>query len=227
MASAFGRGSPEHTRVVDKLNLMRGPVLLGGPPPPDEFPAQLRRQLECIEEYVNILAQRAADEAQAAQVVPAATEVSAVEKVSHLLGRFSRAAKHLKTRRTGRPPLLMADEYDVQYLLQAFLVVHFDDVRVEDAVPSVAGSNSRIDFILPGEQIGIEAKRARDTLRDKEVGEELLTDIARYKKHIDCKTLICFVYDPDEHVRNPDGLEKDLSGDKDGLKVIVVVRPKH
>jgi hypothetical protein len=150
-----------------------------------------------------------------------------VTKVLHLLDRFSRAAKHLKTRRAGRPALLMKDEHDVQYLLQALLDVHFDDVRPEEYGPSVAGKNVRIDFLLEAERIAVEAKMTRDNLRDKGIGDELLADIGRYKKHPDCKTLVCFVYDPEGLMRNPDGLEKDLTRMHDSLDVRVVVRPKH
>jgi hypothetical protein len=121
----------------------------------------------------------------------------------------------------------MEDEYDVQYLLHALLDVHFDDVRPEEYGPSSAGKNVRIDFILEAEKIAVEAKMTRDGLKDKEVGDELLADIGRNRTHPSCKTLVCFVYDPDGLMRNPDGLEKDLTRVHDGLDVRVVVRPKH
>ena len=53
-------------------------------------------------------------------------------------------------------------------------------------------------------------KHTRSNLKDKEVGEELIIDIARYRKHPDCKQLFCFVYDPKGYVRNPRGLETDV-----------------
>ncbi|MBN2581874.1 MAG: hypothetical protein JXL80_02325, partial [Planctomycetes bacterium] len=44
--------------------------------------------------------------------------------------------------------------------------------------------------------------------------------------HPNCKTLVCFVYDPEGRIGNPVGLETDLSQDDDGLKVVVIVAPK-
>jgi hypothetical protein len=60
-------------------------------------------------------------------------------------------------------------------------------------------------------------------LRDKQIGEELLVDIARYQSHPNCKTLICFVYDPNGFVKNPSGLENDLSKMHEKIKVKVIV----
>jgi hypothetical protein len=191
----------------------------------DDYPERLLRQLAQIREHIRMLEERLADEAGEQPSPP--PEVSAVAKVLHVLSRFSRVANHLKIRRDSRPPLLMADEYDVQYLIHALLDVHFDDVRPEDCGPSHAGKNVRIDFILEGEKIAVEAKKTRDGLRDKEVGDELLIDIARYAKHPSCKTLVCFVYDPEYLLRNPDGLENDLTRLHNGLDVRVLVRPKH
>ena len=55
----------------------------------------------------------------------------------------------------------------------------------------------------------------RDGLRDREIGDELLQDIARYKDHPDCSTLVCFVYDPKGHLKNPHGLASDIECIKD------------
>jgi REase_DpnII-MboI len=32
-----------------------------------------------------------------------------------------------------------------------------------------------------------------------------------YRQHPDCKTLVCFVYDPDNRLANYDALESDVS----------------
>jgi len=63
-------------------------------------------------------------------------------------------------------------------------------------------------------------------LTDKKIGEELIIDIAKYKKHPDCKTLICFIYDPNFNIKNPYGLEKDLSERKDNIDVHAFIYPK-
>lgn len=47
----------------------------------------------------------------------------------------------------------------------------------------------------------------------------------RYKTHPDCKKLICFVYDPENRIKNPRGFENDLSKTTDKLIVKVYIRP--
>jgi hypothetical protein len=143
--------------------------------------------------------------------------------VGRLLRRFHSAARPLKQRHDKRPSFLIEDEYDVQDLLHALLRGLFDDIRPEESSPSYAGGASRLDFLLKAEQIVIETKMASDKLRDKQIGEQLMIDIQRYHAHPDCKHLICFVYDPHEHIKNPHGLEADLTRPHDGLDVRVIV----
>ena len=83
-----------------------------------------------------------------------------------------------------------------------------------------------MDFLLKLEQIVIEAKKTRSGLGARELGEQLIVDIQKYKQHPDCRTLVCFVYDPEGRIANPRGIENDLSGDKDGLTVRVIIAPK-
>lgn len=99
----------------------------------------------------------------------------------------------------------------------------FDDVRSEEYAPSYAGGASRIDFLLKAEGIAIEVKMASSKLRDKQVGEQLLVDIARYQAHSSCTNLVCFVYDPDANIKNPAGLEADLSRKHGTVSVKVIL----
>ena len=147
--------------------------------------------------------------------------------VSTICDRFPIITNNLAQRHDGRPTITITDEYDVQDLLGALLKVHFSDVRPEEWTPSYAGNASRIDFILKLEQIAIEAKMTRNNLGQKEVGNQLAIDILRYQSHPDCKTLICFVYDPTGKCNNPTALENDLSKKHGDLAVLVIVRPKH
>jgi hypothetical protein len=64
--------------------------------------------------------------------------------------RFHSVVRQLRERREGRAMLEVTDEYDVQDLFHALLMIHFDDVRKEEWVPSYAGGASRMDFLLPG-----------------------------------------------------------------------------
>jgi hypothetical protein len=136
---------------------------------------------------------------------------------------FHQVVRQLKHRHADRPAFLVQDEYDVQDILHSFLRGLFDDVRSEEYTPSYVGGASRMDFLLKKEQIVIETKMASLSLRDRQVGEQLMIDIQRYQAHPDCKNLICFVYDPNSNINNPTGLERDLSKVHDKLKVQVIV----
>ena len=110
-------------------------------------------------------------------------------------------------------------------MLNSLLLLHFEDVRPEEWTPSYAGGSKRMDFLLKDSEIAIEVKMTRKALKDKELGEQLIIDIANYKQHKGCKCLYCFVYDPEGFIRNPRGLEKDLQTlDKD-FPVRVFIRP--
>ncbi len=146
--------------------------------------------------------------------------------LENLFAKFHIVANQLKRRHDGRETLVINDEYDVQDLLEALLKLFFSDVRSEEWCPSYAGSSKRMDFLIKNEEIVIEVKKTRAGLKDKEIGEQLIVDIANYKNHPNCKMLYCFVYDPDALIRNPRGIESDLSGDNEDLIVRVRVVPK-
>lgn len=143
-----------------------------------------------------------------------------------LARRFHIVVRQLRSRHDNRVTLEINDEYDVQDLLLALLKIFFGDIRPEEWTPSYAGGSSRMDFLLKAEQTVLEVKKTRQGLRDKQVGDQLLEDIGRYRSHPDCKTLVCFVYDPDGHISNPDGLENDLNKLGEDMKVKVIVAPR-
>ncbi len=143
-----------------------------------------------------------------------------------LCNRFHLVARQLRSRHNNRDTLNVEDEYDVQDLLHALLVLEFDDIRPEEWTPSYAGSSARMDFLLKQEQTVIEVKKTNPRLGAKEVGEQLIIDIIKYKHHPDCRALVCFVYDPEGRIANPRGIENDLSGDREGLVVRVIIAPR-
>lgn len=147
--------------------------------------------------------------------------------VRTLCERFAVVANTLMHRHGGRTTISITDEYDVQDLLLALLKLHFTDVRPEEWTPSYAGNASRMDFLLKPEQIVVEAKMTRKGLGQKELVAQLAVDILRYQSHQDCKTLICFVYDPNGHSTSPQALENDLTKHHGNLDVVVIVHPKH
>lgn len=135
---------------------------------------------------------------------------------------FHKVVKNLRRRYNNRNTLDVNDEYDVQDLLFAILQMFFKDIRREEWTPSYAGNSSRVDFLLKEEKVVIEVKKTRESMKDKDIGEQLIIDIAKYKAHPDCKILICFVYDPDGRIVNPDGIIKDLEKDnKDFVKIYI------
>ena len=151
------------------------------------------------------------------------------ERVVQILKRFHRFVKQLK-RHQGKstiPIIEVQNEYDVQDLLHALLKLEFDDVRAEEYTPSYAGSNSRMDFLLKKEEIVVEVKKTSEHLKDKEIGVQLNDDIAKYKTHPNCRILYCFIYDPQELISNPDGLQNDLSKETEEFKVKVIITPKR
>jgi hypothetical protein len=58
------------------------------------------------------------------------------------------------------------------------------------------------------------------------VNDPLMVDIERYSKHPSCKTLVCFVYDPEGRIANPRGVEADLNSRSDErITVITLIKP--
>jgi hypothetical protein len=135
---------------------------------------------------------------------------SSLQTLETILRRFHLAALQLCQRYENRPTIQVNDEYDVQDLLHSLLRLWFEDVRPEEHSPSYAGATSRMDFLLKAEQVAVEVKLARRGRAAKQVADELIIDMKRYSSHPDCRTLVCFIYDPANALRNPRGLEKDL-----------------
>lgn len=141
-----------------------------------------------------------------------------------IFSRFYKVARQLRCRYDNRETLTIEDEYDVQDLLHALLLIYFDDVRAEEWTPSYAGKSARMDFLLKNENVVIEVKKTRLGLADKELGDQLIIDVDRYKVHPDCKRLICFIYDVEGRIGNPKGLMADLNNQHEGF-VAVIIKP--
>jgi hypothetical protein len=147
----------------------------------------------------------------------------AISLVVEVCTRFPLLVRELATRYDKREPIAIADEYDVQDLVRALMRLHFDDVRPEENVPSYAGSRTRMDFLLKRESVVVETKMTRANLKQRQVVAELIQDKAHYANHPACKTLVCFVYDPDGLLDNPTALIDDLSDETEALRTVVVV----
>lgn len=146
--------------------------------------------------------------------------------LSDMFNNFQRFANQLKRNRHNNRGPFINDEYDVQDLLHAVLKLHFDDVRQEVWTPQYAGSSNRMDFLINDCQTAIEVKFSKDNHTEKQIGDELIIDITKYSEYPNCRSLYCFVYDPDYCISNPKGLENDLNNKStDSFKVKVFVRP--
>lgn len=66
----------------------------------------------------------------------------------------------------------------------------------------------------------------RSGLTDKKLGEELAVDLQRYRNHPDYDTLIFFIYDPSDFIRQPASMINDLSGTHNDKRVVVVIEPR-
>ena len=154
---------------------------------------------------------------------------SSLEELLRIVIRgLPRAMQPLIHRRKGSQPLCFSSEYDIQDLLHALLRPWISDIRPEEFSPSCAGSNTRMDFLLPVHNLVIETKRVRDKGHASKVGDELIIDIEHYRKHPNADHLWCVIYDPELYISNPKGLVNDLEGSRStpegkvNVKVIIV-----
>jgi hypothetical protein len=215
-AAAIQRLSPPGSVYLDRMAKTLKTVRVGG--------NRGGFNISIVTELHGILRALRADYENGRVMTPTNSDIPAFLQIDKLLTRFHLVAQQLKKGHGGRVILWITDEYDVQDLLNALLRIEFDDIRPEEWTPSYAGKCARMDFLLKRQRIVIEVKKSREGLADKEIGDQLLVDIARYKNHPDCSTLVCFVYDPDHRVNNPAGLKHDLEAlSSEGLAVAVYI----
>lgn len=150
----------------------------------------------------------------------------AMSRIQRICDKLHLIVKHLEREYHGRRMDPITNEYDLQWLLQGILSLDFDDVRAEEWTPSHSGGSARMDFLIPSYAIALETKMTRKGLDDKKIGEELIIDLARYQEHPNCRILNCFIYDPDNYLRNARGLERDIENmSTQKLIVKVFARP--
>ncbi len=101
-----------------------------------------------------------------------------IEALQRIFSKFHSIVRKLRDRYDDRKTLDVSDEYDVQNLLSALLVLYFDDIRPEEWTPSYAGQSARMDFLLKKEKIVVETKMTRKGLADKEIGNQLIEGCA-------------------------------------------------
>ena len=133
-----------------------------------------------------------------------------IEELLFVLLRGLRRAMHpLTHRRKGAHSLTFDSEYDVQDLLHSLLRPWVADIRPEEFTPSYAGTSTRMDFLLPAYALVVELKFVRDRNHRRRIGDELIIDIEHYRRHPECRTLWCVIYDPNNFLQNGEGLKND------------------
>ncbi len=137
---------------------------------------------------------------------------SAEEVLERLINGLIHATFPLANRRKGVQTLSFDAEADLQDLFHAMMRPWIRNILPEDYVPSYAGKNSRLDFLLPEHRLAIEIKVVRDLAHGKNIGQELTIDIDHYRKHPECDRLWCVVCDPNFFLMNPIALSRDLDG---------------
>lgn len=161
------------------------------------------------------------------EITVGSEEKKKFDGIEVIANRFHAVVMQLRQRHNNRNTLDVNDEYDVQDLFHSLLRLYFNDIRPEEWIPTYAGGASRSDFLLPEINTVIELKKSRQSMSTKELGEQLIVDIAKYKKHPQCNRLICFVYDPVGRIANPRGIENDLSDCDSDIDVRTIIVPKH
>src|SRR5262249_31391769 len=121
-----------------------------------------------------------------------------------------------------RPTFRVDDERDLEDLLRAFLPLQFDGVLLETRTPKY-GLRTRTDFLLESGAIALAAKHVSSDLTERRLAEQFNEDVAYYERRSGCRTLVSFVYDPEERLRDRRLLEVEWSKSKDELELRCVV----
>lgn len=187
----------------------------------------LESRLETIRDYPETYCAHKPAVGPAEDIEPSAHAKSALELVLILCRRFHTATQPLKERGQNRQSYEIEKEYDVQDLLEGLLRLHFANVERESGSPTHLGKAPEIDFILPEYKVAIEVKKTSKGHGLSPVSDELAADSIRYGEHPNVSILVCFVYDPEERIKNARVAENQLDKlSTDTLKVIsVIVHP--
>jgi hypothetical protein len=154
------------------------------------------------------------------------SDMDTVTLIQRICTRFHSVARQLRQRSDDRSTLEVEDEVDVQDVLRAVLCTQFDDIHTETWNPAYANGIPRADLVLKQDGIVIVAKKTKQGVGAKTLTEQLGVDIQRYMNHSLCKTLVCFIYDPEGRIGNPDALEATLVRQRSARRIEVIISPR-
>jgi len=109
-----------------------------------------------------------------------------------------------------RAKIKFEDEPALQNFIYSVLRTLFVSVEFEDPTEKMCERSNRLDFVLKDHKIIIEVKYVRDKKHAKKISEELSVDYPRYKKSTYGKTIINYIYDPNNHISNHELYRKEL-----------------
>ncbi len=217
------KDSAEHRKEFASISYTPSMYDMGNPGPAfrDALSRGLKRAEAILDSMINEIVEYWGESNSSGSAEPV------LGRIERICTRFHGVVRQLRVRHAGRQTLDVADEYDVQDLLHCLLKVDFEDIRPEEWTPSYCGTSARMDFLLKQEGIVIEVKRMRRNMSIRDLGDQLIIDVTRYKAHPDCRRLICFVYDPEGLVSNPAAIECDIPSAERSLDVQVIIAPRN
>ncbi|HEY4176591.1 MAG TPA: hypothetical protein VGM90_07160 [Kofleriaceae bacterium] len=140
--------------------------------------------------------------------------------------RLAHAAKPLERRRSGKQPLVIDDEYDVQDLLHAILRSYFKYTVAEEPLKKLANAKStRVDFALEDLGVVVEVKYVHGPNDQQRIVTDFAEDVLFYEQWDPLKVFIYVVYRSSD-LQDPEALDKLSSSRKRGDKAydVFVVR---
>lgn len=143
-----------------------------------------------------------------------------VNQVINILNRFPDVLSRLTHRRSGKIPLNIEDEYDMQDIIYVMLKGPFPTLQYEDPNRKVGTTSSTIDFIIDELGLFLETKFISVKGKEKEIQKQCREDIISYGNQTNCFRIIFLIFDPNHSIDNEyafkSGLEGHISiGDKE------------
>jgi len=137
-----------------------------------------------------------------------ATVNSDIELAHQVCARVSKAARALTTRRTGKQPFTISDEYDVQDLLHGLLRAYFKYPVKENPLPKAASAvATRADLAIEELGLIVEAKFVRTPQDQRRIEKDLAEDLIFYTAWEPLKYLFFVIYNSSD-LENAELLEK-------------------
>lgn len=140
------------------------------------------------------------------------THTSSVATVVQILERFNHAVNRLSRRKRNKERLFtIHDEYDLQDLLYAMMKPLIPDLKDEVPIEGVA-SDGRLDLASQDLKLIVELKRTRSAEHGKTVLAECRDRLVKYAAWPFLEKMVFFIFDPDNHIDDPDIVEAQLRG---------------